>query len=550
MRSFDMNRRLLYVAAACAAATLCACTKVGTQAAGGRANAWTQPHVLRFADAGDVNTLNPHLGQFADVGYLSSMTMAYLIKWDEHNRAYPELATQVPDQQNGGVSKDGLTITYHLRKGVRWSDGAPFTADDVVFSTNVVNNPANNEIGRLGWDQITKIDEPDKYTVVYHMRKPYSPFIETFFSTAGANPCILPKHLLAQYPNINHIPYNSLPVGIGPFKYLRWDRSQDVVLVPNPLYWRGMPKLKEIIYKIVPDRNTVLSQMQSHELDMWPIVPGAYMSRVQAVPGVSVLRQPGYYFGHIDFNITRPAVRDPIVRQALRYAIDRRTIRDKIGRGVGILQEVTTPPSSPYAVTSIPETPFDVTRANALLDHDGWTRGPDGIRHKNGVRLSLDFATSAGTPDADEAIELIRSTWKQIGVDITVRHYPPNLMFAPTADGGIIYSNRWDVVTFQWSNEAIGDYSPIYSCKSFPPNGQNNIRWCNPRAQAAIDALFGHFQQPQRNADVLVVQQQLVKDVPTIVTTIREDIYGYNSDLKNFHPSAITPFDNMMDVDI
>src|SRR5580693_2364904 len=92
---------------------------------------------------------------------------AYLIKWDEHNNPYPELATQVPTQANGGVSKDGLTITYHLRKGVRWSDGAPFDADDVVFSTNVVLNPATNEVGRLGWDQIAKVDEPDKFTVVF-----------------------------------------------------------------------------------------------------------------------------------------------------------------------------------------------------------------------------------------------------------------------------------------------------------------------------------------------------------------------------------------------
>ena len=199
-------------AAGMVAAIACGCSKSQPEAAGGggRENSWTVPHVLTFSDGGDINTLNPHLGQFAAIGLISSLTMAYLIKWDEHNNAYPELATAVPTQANGGVSKDGLTITFHLRRGVKWSDGAPFDADDVVFSTNVVNNPANNEVGRTGWDQIVKTDEPDKYTVVYHMRKPYSPFVETFFSTAGANPCILPKHLLAKYPNINNIPYNSL----------------------------------------------------------------------------------------------------------------------------------------------------------------------------------------------------------------------------------------------------------------------------------------------------------------------------------------------------
>src|ERR1700687_4175033 len=126
--------------------------------AGGRANPWTPPHVLTISDGGDVNTLNPHFGQSAAVANLSELTMAWLIKWDEHNKPYPELATEVPTQANGGVSKDGLAITYHIRKGVRWSDGAPFDADDVVFSTAVVNNSANNAkanalLDQAGWSR-------------------------------------------------------------------------------------------------------------------------------------------------------------------------------------------------------------------------------------------------------------------------------------------------------------------------------------------------------------------------------------------------------------
>ena len=207
--------------------------------------------------------------RFQDIFYMASMTMAWLVKWDEHNNPYPELATEIPTKANGGISKDGLTITYHLRKGVKWSDGVPFDADDVVFTTKVILNPATNEVGRLGWDQITKIDEPDKYTVVYHMKKQYSPFVETFFSTVGANPCILPKHLLDKLPNINNAPYNALPVGIGPFKYARWDRAEQIELVANPLYFRGRPKLDKIVMKLIPDRNTMLSQLQAHEIDMW-----------------------------------------------------------------------------------------------------------------------------------------------------------------------------------------------------------------------------------------------------------------------------------------
>jgi peptide/nickel transport system substrate-binding protein len=539
-----------FIALATIAALLCACTKTTTGGGIAGRNSWTHPHVLTFADAEDVNTLNPHLGQILPLLMLSELTMGWLVKFDEHNNPYPELATEVPTQANGGVSKDGLTITYHLRKGVKWSDGAPFDADDVVFSTNVVNNPANNEVGRLGWDQITKIDEPDKYTVVYHMKKPYSPFVETFFATAGANPCILPKHLLAKYPNINNIPYNSLPVGIGPFKYKEWLRGDRVELVANPLYFRGRPKLDEVIYKIIPDRNTLLSQLKSHEVDMWFLVPGAYLAQAQAIPGYAILRQPSFYYGHLDFNVSRPALRDPAVRQALRLAMNRPELVQKIGRGVGIVQDVNTPVTAPYYAKDLGVTPFDIAKANALLDRAGWKRGPDGIRAKDGVKLSFEFATSSGTPDADNQIELIRNWWSELGTQMTVKHYPAALLFAPVESGGVVYSNKYDMIIFVWSNDAIGDYSSVYGCQSFPPAGQNNMRWCNKRAQGAMDALYTHFEQPLRNKDVHVFEEEYVKDVPSIVTSLREDIYAYNKDLKNFHPGNVSIFDNMMDVDI
>ena len=127
-----------------------------------RVNSWTHPHVLRYATAEDVSSLNPLLSQQTTLSMMSSLTMAWLIRWDRNNKPFPELATEVPSMQNGGISKDGLTITYHLRKGVKWSDGVPFTADDVVWTWHAIMNSANNVVSRLGWDRITRIDEPEK----------------------------------------------------------------------------------------------------------------------------------------------------------------------------------------------------------------------------------------------------------------------------------------------------------------------------------------------------------------------------------------------------
>jgi peptide/nickel transport system substrate-binding protein len=546
-----MNNWMNRFIALAVCAGLAACS--GPSTTGGKnatGNSWTRPHVLRYATAADISSLNPLLSQQTDLGMLSSLTMAWLIKWDRNNKPFPELATEVPTMANGGVSKDGLTITYHLRKGVKWSDGAPFTADDVVWTAHAVLNKANNVTSRTGWDRIQKIDEPDKYTVVFHLNKPYSPFLVTFFSSAGANPCVLPKHLLAQYPNINHVEYNSLPVGIGPFKYKAWNRAQRVVMVANPLYWRGKPKLNEIDFEIIPDRNTVLTQLQAHQLDMWYPVPGAYFYRVKDLKGYTYIRQPAYYYNHLDFNVTRPALKDPAVRLALKYATDRTTLRDKIGHGIGFLQDQTSPKTAPYWDPKIRFTAFDIAKANQTLDAAGWKVGPGGVRQKNGVKLSLEFATSTGTPDADQLIEQIRQWWKQAGVDIIVKHYPAPLLFAPYAENGIVYRGNWDVIFFSWSNDALGDMSFIYACDQIPPNGQNDIRWCNPVADKAMHDLYGHYDQAQRNKDVAVVEEQLQKDVPTIVTTGREDIFEHNTDLENFHPGALTEFDEMMNVDI
>jgi peptide/nickel transport system substrate-binding protein len=532
------------------AACLAGCTGARGQDApvtNARSNTWTTPHVLTIADGGDVTTLNPHLSQFASTANLSELTMAWLIRWDEHNQPYPELATEVPTKANGGISNDGRTVTYHLRKGIRWSDGAPFDADDVVFSTSAVNNPANNEGARF--DQIAKVDEPDKYTVIYHLKAPYSLATEAFFSSCCANPSLLPKHLLARYPNINNVPYNALPVGIGPFKFARWDRGKQVVMVANPLYWRGRPKLDKIVYEVVPTTDGLLAGLAAHRVDLWYQFSGAYLARVQALPGVAVLKQPSYAYNHFDFNLTHPIVADRAVREALRYALDRPALVDKVEHGVGTVQDSALPVSAPY-YSDLGTARYDPQRANALLDRAGWTRGAGGIRVKNGVPLQLNVAVRAGSADTDAQLALLREDWRRVGAGITVRHYPGAQMFAPVKQGGVIYGTDWDVVSFAWAADPMGDFSGTYGCHAFPPAGGNNVRWCNPTAQKAMDALLVHYEQAQRTADVRVAMRQFVDDVPSIVSFLRTDMFGYNRDLKNYQPNSMTPFDNMMKVDI
>jgi peptide/nickel transport system substrate-binding protein len=282
---------------------------------------------------------------------------------------------------------------------------------------------------------------------------------------------------------------------------------------------------------------------------MWYQFSGAYLAPIQTLHDYSIFQQPSYAYNHFDFNITHPAVSDPLVRQALRLALNRQELVDKVEHGVGVVQDSALPVNAPYFV-DMGTTPYDPAKANALLDQAGWSRGADGIRTKNGVKLDLVVATVTGRRDVDAQIALVGKDWKQVGARIHVRHYPETLMFAPPQQGGVIYGDQWDVITFAWAADPLGDFSSLYGCNAFPPNGQNDLHWCNTKAQRAMDALLGHYEQSQRNADLKIMMGEFVKEAPSIVSFLRIDMFAYNKDLKNYRPNSLTPFDNMMDVDI
>jgi peptide/nickel transport system substrate-binding protein len=529
---------------------LSACTKT----AGGGGNAGAPPpstHTLTIADGtGDVPTLNPHLFTELTLGFISELSQAYLVKYDAQNQPYPELVTAIPTLANGGISKDGKVITWHIRKGVRWSDGAPFNADDVVFTTKVVLNPNNNEVGRDGWNLIKKIDEPDKYTVVYHLSRPYSPYLPTFFGSAGANPDVLPKHLLEKYPNINQVAYNSKPVGIGPFRIVAWHRGDSVELEANPYYFRGEPKIKHITYKLVPSFDTLTTLVETGEVQLWPGLSSAYIDRMLAMPKVKTDIQTSPFYAHLDFNVTRPLVSDVRVRQAIRYAINRPELVQKISHGHAVVQESVMPSVNPLAPKDIPLVPYDPAKANQLLDAAGWKMGPGGIRVKNGQRLSLEFPYYTGSASADNTVEFLRANLRAVGIDIQTRKFAPAVFFAPYQQNGTVYGGKWDMTYFSWQALPVADISNNWECNQIPPNGQNVTHFCNKELDEMMEAVKATYDENQQRTLLDRELKLIAADVPTIVLFVPQVGYAHSPNLTGFKPGAWTPFDSMLNVDI
>ncbi len=505
-------------------------------------------HVLRFTEGIDVTTLNPFLATSGNVADLSGLTMAYLVRYDAGRHPVPELIVEIPTQRNGGVSADGLTVTYRLRHGVRWSDGASFDADDVAYTLRAVADSSNLITNRDAYDRIRSFDEPDKFTIVVHLRAPFAPFIARWFASGNLD-CILPAHILGNSTNFNQAPYNALPVGIGPFRYTAFRRGDAIEMEANPFYFGAKPKLQKIVYKLITDDNTIFAQLQTGELDLWAAVSGNFVDRVRTLPGVEMETTPTTYVSGIFLQTERPALRDPAVRRALRLALNRPYLFEIVAHKLGVLEESVVAPSTlDYA--DIPRVPYDPAAANNVLDAAGWSRGADGVRAKGGIRLALTVALPAGYAPSAQTAELVRVAWTQIGADVTTKPASSALFFAPANAGGVIQSGNFDAALLSQTTGVFADLTPVYGCAYRSPAGLNGTRYCNPAVDREMNRYVETYDPRARAAIARAFQEQIDRDAPLIVIYARSFAYVHTSRLTNLRPQTFGVFDAISGADI
>jgi peptide/nickel transport system substrate-binding protein len=522
------------------------CARVGSHGTSGGPHPWTIAGTLRWADAEDLDNLNPLLSTQTLVNDLSAFTMGYFFVFDDRDRAVPRLCLQVPTRENGGISKDGRSLTFHLRHGVVWHDGAPFTSADVAFTVATILDPKTNVLTRRGWEEIERVTTPDDYTVVFRLRRPYAPFLNVFFTPVG-NPAILPKHLLEHVADINKAPYNALPVGLGPFKYVRWDRSSQVVMEAFDRWWGGKPKLRRVIFKVIPDANTDLAQVRSHELDAYVRAPNYQAPQLPGIKGVKVIEYDTTSFGHFDFNVTSPLLDDVRVRHALIYGADLDTMWDKVDHRIGRREWTPISHLSWAYDPHTPRYPFDLKKAAALLDEAGWVMGADGLRHKGDLTLQLKIVGNSGNIGLDSRVLILQSAYKKLGVTLEYFRYPTNTLFAGYAAGGIIATRKYDMASYAWGLAPEPDLQNQYSCDKISPKGLNYLGYCNHEFDALVEDSLRNYDRARRTRDLVAAQEILMRDAPFMVISQRRDRIAVNDDLHGPKPGPSMIFWNVQD---
>ena len=517
-----------------------ACSKVSQStvtAPGGRGQ--PIPGVLRYAEVAEPDSLSPLISTQSVTADLSYLVFSYFFNIDDHENFVPEAALEVPTQANGGISADGKTITYHLRQGMKWQDGEPLTAKDVVFTYRAVMNPKNNVQVRTGYDQIADVEAKDDYTVVVHMKSVFSPIIAYFMCIQGQYP-IMPAHLLEKYSDVNKIPYNEKPMGSGPFAVVQWVHGDRIELEANPLYWRGPPKLKRIIFKVLPSTTTIKTQLQTHEVDAWFRADVKLYPELAKLADYTTQLSPENVFGHIDFNLRDPLLQDQRVRMAVELAMDRGRIARDTTYGVYGTTDSDQPPFLWAYDPHVPAHHYDPEKARAMLDQAGWKPGPDGIRTKRGNRLEIQLSYVGGQAIATALAALVEEEEKAVGVAIVQKTYPASLYFASKQDGGIINGGKYQMAYFGWVSGVDPDDSSLYRCNQFPPQGQNNLFWCDAKVEAAeLDAL-AHFDVERRKKDYAIIQAELANEVPTIFMFAERRVDVYPKSFSGYRASPAT----------
>jgi len=528
-----------------ALAVLILCLAIGVPAA------YAADKVVTLGIYQEPENLNTYIGVQTVITYVHRPFAEYLIDVNEKGEYVPVLAAEVPSVANGGVSKDGLTITYRLKKGVKWSDGQPFTSADVKFTWEALVNPKNLVKSRSGYELIESVETPDDHTAVVKYKEYYAPYLTRFAP-------VLPKHILGNLENMNDAPYNRMPVGTGPFKVTEWVSGDHITMVRNPHY-READKIKidKVFFKIIPSREVGIAQIQAGDIDgVWDLIeaqipmmernPEVTLSLSSALVSERLImnhstpRAPNN--GNPDF--PHPILADLRVRQAIQYAIDKQLVIDKLLYGKA--QPGTTEIPAGWAHNpAVKPTEYNPAMAKQLLDEAGWKPGADGIRQKDGQRLRLKITTTTGNKLREMVEQVLVAQMKSVGVEFYIENVPSSVLFGSWSNDADRKKGRYDILMYTTGPgiDPHQQYEGYFHSKNIPTvaNGGSGYNYTRHR-DAELDKwleLAGKAPSMEKRAEAYRKAQARVADiVPHIYLYRRVNVHAFRNNVKGWMPNG------------
>ncbi len=483
--------------------------------------------------------LNPELSTQTVVEHVSALALEPLTGVNDKGERYPLLATEVPTTQNGGVSADGKTITYKLRK-TKWHDGNDFTCEDLVFTWKTIITPNNGALDAGTYKDLDTIECPDPNTAVLKFKTFRADWIR-LFSGIGLT---FPKNA-GKPEDFKTWPFNRAPVGTGPFKVTEFVTGDHITLVRNDAYWMaGKPYLDKVIVRIVPSSEVAKQLMKNGEADIMWNNTEADIPELEKMTNVKLFSAPQAGGERLILNLVKPGdpsdnktphpiLGDLKVRQAVAYGIDKQTIIDKLlfGKALPGSGELNV---DPYNCTEVKPFPYDPAKAKALLDEAGWKVGADGIREKDGQKLRLKYQTTTGNKLRENSQVLIVENMKAIGIDFYIENQPSATLIGSWAANSPRKKGSYDIIMYT-TNSAIDPHSQMYNyfdSKAIPsPDNQGGVnysRWNDAETDKLIEQAGSIPDWPQRKALYCQAAARVVDGASHIYLYQRLNLQSFN----------------------
>jgi peptide/nickel transport system substrate-binding protein len=481
---------------------------------------------LKIGLPDEIDNFNPYTRIMSASGSVVGLIYESLLRMDLKGVYHPGLAV------NYTVSADGLTWRFILVRNATWHDGTKFTSKDVKFTFDIIiNSTYTAELDKYNLrDYIGSIETPSDYEVVFKLKKPWAPFLYY----VGAFYSIVPQHVFSKV-NITEFKNMENPIGTGPFKFKKYTPGASVELEANTAYWGGRPYVNRVIFVLYKSTSSMMLALQAGDVDTVSAVTidPAIVPTFLKDPNIRVEILPGSIIRFLGFNLKRYPWSVREVREAIAYAIDKKAIVDTVMLGYADPAPDGWVPDylGIWRNPAITYRPFNLTKANEILDKLGFLKGPDGIRvTPNGTKLSGTILTISGRAEFERTAELISGWLKQIGIDMKVLALSLGTVDEREGVGdfdlglmglGVPLEVDWHLFERFHSSASrpLGVYAP-----------RNWMRYENPEMDQLLVAQREEMNLQKRIQIVYKIQEIIARDLPLLALYTKHSILAYRVD--------------------
>ena len=482
------------------------------------------PNAITLGSGADAKRLLPFLASDGASGQVSGYLFNGLIKYDKDLIITGDLA------ESWDVSADGLTITFRLRKGVKWHDGVELTSEDVIFTYNAVTNPKIPTPYSSNYGPVKSVEAPDRYTIRVHYNEPFAPALESW----GMG--ILPKHCLEgkdmASPEINH-----KPVGTGPYRFREWITGQKIVLEAFDGYFEGRPKIDRIVIRVIPDPSTMFLELKFGGIDFMGLTPPQY--KLQADTDFfkryfQKFRYPSFGYTYLGFNLQNQMFSDERVRQAMAHAINKNEVIAGVLMGYGIPCTGPFPPESWAYNRDVKDIDFDPGKATGILSDLGWKRNAEGWLEKGGKIFSFTVITNQGNEERMKTAQIIKEQLKRVGIEMNIKVLEWQAMLHEFID-----KKKFEAVIMGWGLSRDPDLYDIWHSSKTKEGEFNFISYKNAEVDRLLIKGRQTFDTGERKKIYHRIHQILSEEQPTIFLYVPDALPVLHKRIKGIEQAPI-----------